>query len=73
MNATAMTVKEAAAFLGLSPTTVYAQARGGVIPSHRFGNSWRFFASELQASNAFDPWARSTRSVAAQKRRRKVA
>ena len=72
MNDTAMTVKEAASFLGLSTTTIYAQARGGVIPSHRFGKSWRFFATELQSASIFDPWARSTRSIAAQNRRRKA-
>lgn len=70
MDNRALDVKEAAAFLNVSPTTIYAQARAGSIPAHRIGAAWRFFEHELRAGTVYDPWARNSLSMAAMKRRR---
>jgi excisionase family DNA binding protein len=65
MNDLALTVKQAAELLQVSPTTIYAQARGGKIPAHRIGGSWRFFEVELRAGTKYNPWERSAHSRAA--------
>ena len=65
MNDPALTVRQAAALLQISPTTIYAQARGGKIPAHRIGGSWRFFEVELRTGTLYNPWERSAQSRAA--------
>ncbi|MBC7593616.1 MAG: helix-turn-helix domain-containing protein [Kineosporiaceae bacterium] len=69
----ALTVREAAHFLQVSTTTIYAHARAGRIPAHRVGAALRFFASELMRETTFDPWARSPQSVASRSRRRSTS
>lgn len=65
MNDLALTVKQAALLLQVSPTTIYAQARGGRIPAHRIGGSWRFFETELRRGTIHNPWERTAQSRAA--------
>lgn len=65
MNDLALTVMQAAELLQVSPTTIYAQARGGKIPAHRIGGSWRFFEVELRTGTLHNPWERSAQSRAA--------
>lgn len=40
-------VREAAAYLGLSPKTVYAWAEQHVMPAYKLGRVWRFDKAEL--------------------------
>jgi excisionase family DNA binding protein len=42
-----LSVAETAAYLGLSPKTVYAWAEKGAMPAHKVGRVWRFDRTEL--------------------------
>jgi excisionase family DNA binding protein len=42
-----LSVAETAAYLGLSPKTVYAWAEKGAIPAYKLGRVWRFDKTEL--------------------------
>lgn len=68
MTSKALNVRQAAEYLSVSTSTIYAQARAGVLPAHRIGKSWRFFAAELNESTRIDPWIRSARSASALER-----
>ena len=64
-------VANLAAYLKVSPGTVYRQAKAGEIPGFKIGGSWRFFPSEVIAAarpKVVDPWAQPPRA-----RRRRAA
>lgn len=42
-----MTVKEAAEYLGIKPSTLYKYIKQGVIPAFKIGSLWRFKKSAL--------------------------
>ncbi len=42
-----MSVAEAAAYMGLSPKTIYAWAEKGAMPGYKVGRVWRFDKTEL--------------------------
>ena len=42
-----LSVAETAAYLGLSPKTVYSWAEKGTIPAYKVGRVWRFDRTEL--------------------------
>ena len=44
-----LSVAQAAAYMGLSPKTLYAWAEKGAIPAHKLGRLWRFDKAELGA------------------------
>ena len=48
-----LSLREAAAFLGVHPNTVRAQVRQGIIPGSKVGRDWRFLHDDLVA------WIRS--------------
>jgi excisionase family DNA binding protein len=37
-----MTIRQCAAYLGLSADTLYVYAADGLLPAFKFGNRWRF-------------------------------
>jgi len=47
-NREVMTVREVAAYLRLSPLTVYHWVNAGKIPGFRLGGGWRFHRRELE-------------------------
>jgi excisionase family DNA binding protein len=44
-----MTVKECAAFLHISPATVYRLLKTGKLPAFRVGSDWRFNVESIDA------------------------
>ena len=44
----AMSVKQAAEFLGVSTDTLYRYANDGEIPAFKMGNRWRFPVTSLK-------------------------
>lgn len=53
-----MNIREAAAYLQLSPDTVYKYAAEKRIPAFKFGNRWRFKRSELDAWMVHESWTK---------------
>jgi len=47
--ATSLDIDEAAAFLGLHPSTLQERARAGAIPGAKIGKEWRFLDVDLAA------------------------
>lgn len=45
-----LTFKEAMAYLRVSRSTLHRLLSNGQVPGHKVGGTWRFYASELQAS-----------------------
>lgn len=44
-----MDVRQAAAYLGISPDTLYKYASDGFVPAFKLGNRWRFRKTALDA------------------------
>jgi excisionase family DNA binding protein len=62
-----LTVREAAAYLGLQVDTVYKKARLRELPSAKVGRSLRFDVMELRFNAGIDDWSRSRVSRPAQR------
>jgi excisionase family DNA binding protein len=60
--ATWFTVKQAAGYLQISTSTIYAMARDGTLPASRVGNQWRFDKAEI------DHWLKNKSSNSREKR-----
>ena len=49
MDDTILTVEEVAAYLKLTPATIYTWAQTGKIPAAKLGKEWRFRKSVIDA------------------------
>ncbi|MBI4846928.1 MAG: helix-turn-helix domain-containing protein [Candidatus Omnitrophica bacterium] len=47
-NKAMLTLKEVAAYLDVSPTSIYRYVKQGKIPAIRVGNQWRFRTTKIQ-------------------------
>ena len=58
-----MDIRQASAYLGISPDTLYKYASDGFVPAFKLGNRWRFKRSRL------DEWMDQQSSQGAQPRK----
>ncbi len=43
-----LSLKEVAAYLGISKQSLYRMVKGGTIPAYKVGGAWRFRLSEIE-------------------------